>query len=159
MREKFRDGYTLIELMVVMAIVGILFTIGYTNFQDYSRQQTLLSVVRTLQTDINSTREFAIAGNKPNGCNGLLNGYQFNVISSSTYVISANCTPNNNIEIKQISVAQGVILTPSNPNPVIFKSVAGGTNIQTGANATIIITQTLSGNSKSIIIGANGNVK
>ncbi len=154
-----KKGYTLIELVIVIAIMAILFTIGYGNFQDYSRQQALISAVRTVQTDLRTTQESAIAGNKPAACNTFLNGYRFRVISGSTYAIEASCTPNNNISVKQVTMPNGMTIGTPNPNPIFFKSLAHGTNIGTGGTASIVITQTLTGRTRTITIGANGNVQ
>lgn len=154
-----RKGYTLIELIIVIGIVAIIFTFGYTNFQDYSRQQTLLAAVRTVQTDLKSTQESAIAGNKPSSCVSYLNGYQFSVDSSTSYSISANCTPNVNIAVKQVALPSGITISSPNPNPIFFKALAQGTNIASGGSATIVVTQTLTGKTRTIMIGANGSVQ
>jgi type II secretion system protein H len=151
-------GYTLIEILIVFVIVGILFTIGYSSFQDYSRQQALLNVVRSIQTDLRSAQESAIAGNKPAGCSVLLNGYQFSVTSANTYEIDANCT-SNRIQVKTITLPAGITIANPNPNPVVFKALAQGTNIAKNASASVVITQTLTGKTRTITIGANGNVQ
>jgi prepilin-type N-terminal cleavage/methylation domain-containing protein len=151
-------GYTLIEILIVFVIVGILFTLGYNNFQDYSRQQTLLSVIRSIQTDIRSAQESAIAGNKPVGCSVLLNGYQFIVTSANTYEIDANCTTNK-IQTKIITLPAGITIGNPNPNPIIFKSLAQGTNIRQNAAALIVITQVSTGKTRTVTVGANGNVQ
>lgn len=154
-----KNGYTLIELLIVFALTGILFTIGYISFLDYSRQQNLISFVRTVQSDLKTTQESAIAGNKPSGCDTYLNGYQFLVDSTTSYTISANCTPSTNIIIKQVNAPSGYTLTAPNPNPIIFKSLASGTNISGSGTASIVIKQTITGNTRTITVGANGDVK
>ena len=156
---KCRDGYTLVELLIVMAIMAILFTIGYLNFQDYSRQQELLSVVRSVQNDLSFTRQSAISGNKPATCVTLLNGYQFNVTSATSYTINANCTTNSILQVKQVTLPTGMTIVAPNPNPLFFKALADGTNIALGSTSTVVVRQTSTNNSRSIIIGANGDVK
>src|SRR5260221_6367198 len=115
-------GYTLIELMIVLSITGILFTIGYNSFQDYSRQQTLLSATRLIQVDLRGAESLALSGSKPAGCT-LLNGYQFNIISGTKYEIDASCT-NGIIQTKQVTLAGGLVLSAPVPNPILFKSLA-----------------------------------
>src|SRR5579859_4323674 len=104
------SGYTLIELLIVMAIIGVLVTIGYLNFQNYSRQQSLISAARSIQVAIRQAEEYANAGNKPASCATLLNGYQFNVTSGTTYEIDANCTPNTSYQIKKFTMPSGMTL-------------------------------------------------
>lgn len=158
--ERRTSGYTLIELLIVMAIIAILVTIGYLNFQDYSRHQALISAARSIQVNIRQAEEYAAAGKKPSGCLTLLNGYQFKVTSQTTYEIDAICTPNSFYIINQpFTMPLGMTIAAPNPNPVIFKSLAQGTNIGSGGTASIVITQTVSGNTKTVTIGANGDVQ
>src|SRR5260221_12080248 len=107
--KSMKNGYTLIELLIVLVITSFVFTIGYNCFQDYSRQHALLGQIRSIQTDLRSAQESAIAGSKPNSCT-TLNGYQFKVISGSVYEIDASCT-NNIIQIKQVTLASDLTLT------------------------------------------------
>jgi type II secretory pathway pseudopilin PulG len=143
----------------VIGIIGILFTLGYVNFQDYSRQQNLLATARSLQNDLKSAQEAAIAGNKPASCNTYLNGYKFSVDSNTSYSIIANCTPNIDIVTKQVNLGSGVTISAPNPNPIFFKALAQGTNIVSGGTASILLTQTLTGRTVTVTIGANGNVQ
>ena len=158
MKSPAQTGYTLIEILVVMVIMGILFTAGYVNLRDYARAQTLTAVARSLVTDLHSAEENANAGDKPSGCNGVLNGYQFNVISSTTYELDAFCT-GGNVQVKPVILPADLTISAPVPNPVVFKSIAEGTNIASGATATIIITQTSTKNTRTITIGANGSIQ
>ncbi len=151
-------GYTLIELLIVMAIMGILFTVGYLSFQDYSRRQSLLAVGRSVRVDIKTAIESAIAGNKPATCSNVLNAYQFQVTSGTTYEIDAICSAGN-VVITQRTIPSGITISAPNPNPVMFKVLAQGTNIPTGSTATILVTQTATGYVDTIRIGENGNVQ
>jgi len=151
-------GYTLIELLIVMAIMGILFTVGYLSFQDYSRRQTLLAAGRGVRVDIRTAIESAIAGNKPAACSNVLNGYQFWITSATTYEIDALCSAGN-VVVTSATIPTGITLTASIPNPVIFKVLAQGTNIPTGTTATILVKQTATGYIDTIRIGENGNVQ
>jgi len=154
-----KKGYTLIELLIVIVIMGIVFSIGYVNFQDYSRQQALLAAVRSIETDIHQTQEYALSGNIPAACTTLLNNYKFNVTSSTTYEIDATCTPNTTIQIKIFNVAAGMTIAAPNPNPIVFKTLGQGTNIASGGTARIVVTQTLTGKTRTITIGETGNVQ
>lgn len=156
---KKSHGYTLIELLIVIAIVAILFTIGYVSFRDYSQEQSLLSAVRTIRTDVLSTKELALSGDKPSTCNTILNNYKFSITSGTTYSITANCSPNDDISVKDVTVPAGFTLTAPTPNPITFKVLADGTNIALGATASILVTQTSTGNSRAITIGGNGDIQ
>lgn len=169
--KKTAQGYTLIELLIVMVLIGILVTIGLTTFQSYAQQQSLISVVRMIQTDLRLTQGLAVAGNKPSQCvnqanpndpNYTLNSYSLLVTSSSSYSVEANCIvggANSVVIIKSVSIPAGITITNPFPNPVVFKTLSQGTNIQAASSAIIFIRQASTGNIKSITIGSNGDVK
>ncbi len=150
-------GYTLIEILIVLAITAFLFSIGYTNYRSYAQRQALTAAARALQTDLRFAQEQAIAGSKPTGCT-LLNGYQFTVTSLSAYQLDASCT-NGVFQTKQITLPTGISMSSPNPNPIFFKSLAQGTNISSGGVATIILTQTGTANTITLTIGSNGNIQ
>ena len=49
---KIRNGYTLIEILVALTIIGLLFSFGYVSFRDYSRRQAVSDAVKTMQGDL-----------------------------------------------------------------------------------------------------------
>ncbi len=168
------QGYTLVELLVVIAIIGILFTIGFNNFQDYTRQQQLIALQRSIRTDILTAQQGATSGTKPAGCvnssdsndpNYRLNSYQFRVMPPATYEIEANCLVNgalSTITVDTVTIpvgATGFTISAPSVNPIIFKLLGQGTNIPTGGSTSIIITQTSTGNTRTITIGTNGNIQ
>lgn len=156
--SKACQGYTLIEILVVVAILALLFTVGYSNFQAYSQRQALVSLGRQITIDLRSAQESAVAGDITSSCSGLLNGYQLKVNSGTTYEIDALCT-GGTVQTKAVTISPGITISTPNPNPIIFKSLAQGTNIVGGANATIVMTQTATGNTRTITIGANGSIQ
>ena len=88
MAKKYA-GYTLIEILVSLPIVGLIFGIGYVNFRDFSRRQALAGVARMVKGDLRLAQEQALAGKKPTHafCNpsNQLDGFNFRVVSSQSY--------------------------------------------------------------------------
>ncbi len=154
-----KKGYSLLEILIVFAIIAILFSVGYINFQDYSRQQTLLAAIRTVISDLHTAQEYAISGYKTSACTTLLNSYKFRVTSSTTYEIDANCTPNTDIQVDTMTMPAGITISTPNPNPIVFKTLAQGTNIAAGGTASISISQAASGKTHTLTVGPNGNVQ
>ena len=58
-----QKGFTLIELIVVMGIMGILATIAAPSFQNYIRNQNLKTAARGITSDFFATREKALSEN------------------------------------------------------------------------------------------------
>src|SRR6185369_7986864 len=149
-------GYTVLELLVVIAIMGLLMGVGYANYRGYSQSQALVAASRALRSDLRLAQEQATGGQKPAGCAGTLSGYKFNVTTSTTYEISASCT-GGDVLIKSVTVSQGLTLTTPSTNPILFKTLAQGTNI-TGI-AIVGITQQTTNNYAAIEITDSGNIK
>jgi prepilin-type N-terminal cleavage/methylation domain-containing protein len=58
-----QKGFTLIELIIVMGIMGILATIAVPTFQNYIRNQNLKTAARGITSDFFATRERALSEN------------------------------------------------------------------------------------------------
>lgn len=163
MRKKDDRGYSLIEILVSMTIIGILFSVGYVSFRDFSRRQALAGVAKSLQGDIRLVQEQATAGKKPVDpkCTGmnLLDGYNFLVDAPlNSYSVEAKCT-GGVVEIKKVVIPSDVNITNPSPNPVFFKSLGQGTNIPSGESATITLTQSATSNTTSVVITSSGEIK
>ncbi len=162
MRAK---GYSLIEILVVLSILGILFAAGYANFRDFARRQTVSNAAKGIAGDLRLAQQMALSGQKPSdsNCTGanVLNGFKFEVISSDHYEIRAICSGvNPPPATKDVILAAGVeIATPfPSPNPIIFKVLGNGTNIG-ATNATLRVRQTVTGATQDIIITSGGRIQ
>ena len=58
-----QKGFTLIELIIVMGIMGILATIAAPHFQNYIGNQNLKTAARGITSDFFATREKALSEN------------------------------------------------------------------------------------------------
>src|SRR5512146_288376 len=149
---KSNAGYTLIELLVGLTIIGVLFTIGYISFRDFSRRQALAGLVKTVQGDVRLTQQMALSGQKPDDpkCNApnTLTGYNFQTVSPSEYQIIAGCSGGNGIPsvpAKDVTLPDGITLS-SSLNPIFFKVLGQGTNIANGGDAVLTFTQSATNN-------------
>lgn len=71
-RQTRRRGFTLIELMITIAIVGILSAIAYPSYQDYVRkarradaQTGLLELVQFMERLYTGNGTYLVGGNSP----------------------------------------------------------------------------------------------
>lgn len=162
------SGYTLIEILIALTIIGLIFGIGYVSFRDFARRQALSGTVRSLKGDLRLAQEEALTGKKPNDAlkkcvdpldvtKPLLNGYNFTVVNGSTYTIEAACS-GGNIEVKRVTLSSDMVISAPNPNPILFKILGQGTNIGV-TSAVVSITQAGTGSIATINISSAGEIR
>lgn len=161
---KTTSAYTLIEILVSLTIIAVLFTVGYINFRDYSRRQALANSGKILQGDLVLTQQQALSGQKPDdpNCNdpNILNGYFFNVVSNTEYQIYASCSGGAVLTLsKDVTLPGGITISTPTPNPILFKILGSGTNIVSGGNVAITLSQTSSTNTFTVTIGSGGEIQ
>ncbi len=62
MRKKTVNGFTLIEVMIVISILGILLAIATPNFMAYRDNTNLKEAARNVSSEIQLCKQMAIAG-------------------------------------------------------------------------------------------------
>jgi len=172
MRKKnyhiISSGFTIVELLVVITVMALLFSIGYGRFRDFSRRQALTAVARQIEGDIRLTQELALSGKKPGESDecGTLDAYEFSVNEGTdTYSIYAVCDPSwtgaedGEFYKKGVVIPAGMSLeaTGSNNKKVGFYTVGGG-NDAGGGGYSIEITQDGIGNKITVFVTSGGNV-
>lgn len=156
------SGYTLIEILVGLTIVGLLFGFGFVSFRDFSRRQALGGAAKIIQGDLRLAQQQALSGKKPNDakCNSpnSLNAFSFQVNSVSQYTINADCT-GGLVQVKTTNLAGGIMLSTPSPNPVKFKVLGQGTNIPGGSSVALTLTQAGTANIFTVTISSSGEIK
>ena len=59
-----REGFSLVEVMIVIALIGIVATIAVPNFQNYIRNRNLKTAAQEISSEFFVTRERALAESK-----------------------------------------------------------------------------------------------
>ena len=67
---KKQQGFTLIELMIVVAIIGILAAIALPAYQDYTRRAQASEMILAASTARTCVSEAAQVGENPEDCDG-----------------------------------------------------------------------------------------
>ena len=150
------NGYTLIELLIVMMTMVLLFGLGFANYRGFQRRQTLEGVVRKVKADLRFTQSSALSGKKPSSgnCSGSSENilyYSFVYSDADTYSVNAVC-PSGSNTVKQVDI---IGATMSAFGEIRFNVLGRGTNI-TGQT---VITITSGAGSKDITVRSGGTIE
>lgn len=139
-KRKFFQGYTLIEVMVVVGIVSILALGGMAAYNRFNDRQQLVQAVDGFVTTFREVQKQADAGDLAGVCDEL-GGYQMILTNnSSAYRVDVICSPSGSQTIVNNTLASGATfqsavtitfwplgeaLSLAPPNPLEIRSVSG----------------------------------
>ena len=155
MRRVSVRGYTLIEILVGLTIIGILFAVGYVGFREFSRRQQLSGVVKQLKGDLRLAQAQALSGQNE-GCTSSLDGFSIDILDTQSYEIGAVCL--GSPQSKIVNIPGGVTIA-SSVDPILFKVLGQGTNIPQGQQAELTLTQGETGTSAQVFVSYAGEIK
>lgn len=105
-KSEIKKGYTLIELLIVIMIIALVFSVGTASFRGYQRRQFVEAKTRDILADIRLAQENAVAGKVDqcgSGTYGRFVGYTISTDNTGTfYELNAACLdepPPNNYEV------------------------------------------------------------
>ncbi|PCJ40681.1 MAG: pilin [SAR86 cluster bacterium] len=107
MKKKVQKGFTLIELMIVIAIIGILAAVALPAYQDYTIRAKASELILAASTAKNSVSEYAIINATLPSTTGITIQ---NITSGMTSSVTWNGTANR-IQVVADSTALGQPVT------------------------------------------------
>lgn len=150
MKNFYKKGITVIELLVVLAVLGIMVSIVLPQFSRMRENQVLKSGVQDILSSLDKARSQTLAS-----LNSLNYGVRFEVdkiILFKTQAFDARAVDNETINIITPATISNVVLgcTPPIPCDIYFNRLSGSPS----TNGTVTISTT--NYSKIITISATG---
>lgn len=153
---KFKEGFTLIELIVVISVAAVISVIGIVSFVSYNQTQSLNTAASDIANMFSLAKSRAASGVKPTTplCSDqTLNGYQISIsVANSTYQLDAIC-PLGSSNILTSKLPNNINFNSANPATFTFPVLTGGFS----GEGTIFLVGF--GKTKSITIDSLGNAK
>ncbi len=173
-RSKRNEGFTLLELIIVFAIISIMVTLGIAAFVDYNRAQTLNVAALEVVATLNLAKSRAQSQVKPEDCRNTLNGYKVGICSRDAlkckantnskikYAFYADCSNENFVSFANTNktLPTDIIFdsTSTNITSIFFPVLTGGAVLTGGVNGSGRIVLSGYGKTKTITIDSSGNI-
>ncbi len=163
-KYQMPNGYTLIEILVVISLIAVVFVSGFTSYRGFQERQQLEAAARQIRTDLRLAQEYSIATRKPdttpdNICEAsTLQGYQFTRVSNATYRIEAKCSAGLYVVKGPISLPSSITMsTIPGGDKILFQVLGYG--IASPTDVTITLTHITTSTTTQIVVTPSGEIR
>ena len=107
MKKQLQKGFTLIELMIVVAIIGILAAVALPAYQDYTIRAKMSEVILAMSACRTSITEVYQSGGSAPGANGW--GCEVSTTAATKYVQAITTDANGVVQATVRQIAAGTV--------------------------------------------------
>ena len=150
-------GFTLVELLIVISILAILFSIGLVQYTRFNRQQILDQAVLGLKNNLAHAREMALSGKK--GCEGIFDGVLVRFDEAENeYSFYSSCNNKADLvliatyKVKQVSLG-------SYPDEILFKNLTGGTDFSEEETIVLVAGSGSTSRTGGVLVAPSGKLE
>jgi len=150
MVKKRTLGFTLIEMMVVIAVIAVLSAIAVPSFMEYARNKRLNGAARQVYTDLMNARQQAVTENKKIIVQ-FVNNHQYQFVRDNDASETVT-TGDETLVLRDIQPEYSDVTFSAGFNPAFRPN-------GTGKNPVITLTSSSTGKTKCITISTAGRIK
>jgi len=149
--RKSCSGFTVVELLIILSLMALLFTLGIAQYNRFNRSQSLVKARDELISNLRLTQSKALAAEKPNSCTEPLSGHKLKFIDNRHYKIVAVC--GEEIDIKTDIALPSGVSKQAGSNEIFFKVLSQG--IESDVNLIL----SGFGETKTVTVSTVGEIK
>ena len=128
--KRIQQGFTLIELMIVVAIIGILAAVALPAYQDYTVRAKMSEVILAMSACRTSITEVYQSGGSAPGANGW--GCEVSAGTGSKYVTAISTSTNGAVT----ATVQSISASVNNSVVTLIPLASGGTSATFSAGSS-----------------------
>ena len=149
-------GFTLLELMIAIAIVGVLAAISIPTMQPFMAQRRLNGAARQIYSDMAAMRIRAISENKWIAM-VIDNNHTYSIFRDNAQSGSKTSSGNQILNVKDIHQTYQDVYISTNPGTIVLFKPDGTSNSST--ITTITLNSISVTGTKSLTINTSGNIQ
>lgn len=132
LKTKNRSGFTLVEMIVIIGIVGFMSATAFSNQNKGSDQRKLALETRRLSQDFRKTQNFALSSTTHN-CSGIVKAVPFGIIldadAPDRYLVVADCDADKIYDSGSDPILSTVVFNAAKINNLSPKNGSNATEV------------------------------